>query len=88
MTVNRKFIATILGQADNNFSETFAQFSEEDQNEFIEFWAEMMAFGIRMMKELPQQEKVETFTKGLEVLPLDLRQQMCQVLVEAEEWEE
>lgn len=72
--INNKFIVLLL--AEDNFEEEFKKFSEEDQQAFIDFFAEIQAAGIRAIKEMPLAIQIEALLLGISMVPLETRQQV------------
>ena len=55
--INNKFLVLLL--AEDNFEEEFRSFSEEDQQGFIDFWADLQAAVLRQLKEMPLEMQIQ-----------------------------
>lgn len=67
MLANHKFIALLLTQ--ENFAEEFKAFPQEEQDEFVDFILELMLNGMKYMKDLPQDEKIDNLLQVIALIP-------------------
>jgi len=71
--INNKFLILLL--AEDNFEEEFKKFSEEEQQGFIDFWAELQAGVLRQLKEMPLEVQVQALLLGITATPIEMRRE-------------
>jgi hypothetical protein len=77
---NNKFIAMLMGRDEIDFREEFLALPMEEQESFINFFADLMAFGMRQMIEMPIDIRAETFVTAIGALPPGYVQEVSEVM--------
>lgn len=81
MTDTNKFIALLMAQDDVDFAEEFSQFSEEDQNSFIDFFAYLIGAVMRELKQLPIDMKVMVINNAIGMIPKEDLQELSDAMI-------
>lgn len=85
MLDNQKFIGLLLMQEDLDFSEEFKTLPQEDQDVFVDFVLEIMTVGIKLIKDLPQDQKIQSLIEGISMFPPEIRSDLATIISNSQE---
>lgn len=82
ITDTTKLLALLLGENELEFQNEFLLFNEEEQNQFVNAMAEVMARGFREFKTLPPELKSQIMLGALGQMTVEQKMAIAEVMVE------
>lgn len=82
ITDTTKLLALLLGEDELHFQNEFMMFSEEEQNQFVDAMAEVMARGFREFKTLDPELKSQIMLSALGQMTVEQKTAIAEVMVE------
>lgn len=78
MSTNRSYLVLLMDQPDVNFGEVIKTLSTEEQDDFIELLAEISASALLVLKDAPQDIKVDALATALTAMPQEMKSTIAQ----------
>ncbi len=82
ITDTTKLLALLLGENELEFQNEFLLFNEEEQNQFVDAMAEVMARGFREFKTLDPELKSQIMLSALGQMTVEQKTAIAEVMVE------
>lgn len=82
ITDTTKLLALLMGEDELDFQNEFLMFSEEEQNQFVDAMAEVMARGFREFKTLDPELKSQIMLSALGQMTVEQKTAIAEVMVE------